>query len=794
VVHVVPVAFAALDLPAGVDPDDLAEELCLEVARSWAQGRETVSEELIARASTRDAHFLFRLLSTVGELDLIRSFAQLLGSQLADGVISVASERPMLARLYGPTVGELLADCSDAAVAAAFNDGASQTFASVQPTGEGTHPLLTLDTSVVAATREVANYLKARFVAERNRADFDPLRRVGLSLVELGRSVPPEGIDALMLSRCIDYGLARTTLVPFTDVELRESGEVRVRRKYRVAEASRSDQDYEDVETMRREEGEELIALTAATLAKRTDLWPDGLVPYEVVACALALLRAVLPGINGSPTIVYSPLGPRLMLGEPANLKSVYSLRSTHFRLEGEDLAPTGDFLEAHRARRLALDRRHAGTVEIESYLKTIAAILSTADDPPGELLSWALAAQPKMGLDVVDHHIRRATEHMIEPLTEILRGDAIGRPKLALVIKDARELLDAANETISRLEDDRMRRRTQGAWPSPDRAEGELQLLASAPTDPPDLLQLARQSCASLKVAAEQLLNLARSEDPDAPDESSQAALETLEAMVAEEFRLTNVLRSAPASADGDAMCLAAAAIKRVIEAARSRSSAVAGIYRGVPRPTGSSRGLPSPRHATVMVADLAGSTATSMRLAHDAAVGWGNEGLALVDQWARAFGGIQVGAREGDAIRVEFADADAALLCAAVVQRHVLALRSTGRAGWRCRVAIDTGEISDSDSYNTLGRPINVASKLVKFCPEHDDAFDRVLLTPAAAQELCARLREGLLAEMPDVFEIAPDYAAEVTDTGASFRPLRVDSAAAVAVLLSEPEVAPL
>ena len=794
VIHVVPVVFAALDLPAGVDPADLPEQLCLEVVRSWTQGRGTIAEELIARARTRDAYFLFRLLSTVGELDLIDSFARLLGSQLADGVVALASERPLLARLYGPAVAEFVADSSDAAAATAFKDSASQTAAAKSEASHRSHPLLRLDTSVVAATREVATYLKALYVAERNRADFDPQRRVGLTLVELSRSVPPEGIDALMLSRCIDYGLARTTLVPFTDVEVRDNGAVRVRRKYRVAEASRSDQDYEDVETMRREEGEELIALTASTLAKRTDLWPNGLVPYEVVACALALLRAVLPNINGSTTIVYSPSGPRLMLGEPANLKSVYSLRSRHFHLNGENIAPTDEFMQAHTAKRLALDRRHVGTVEIESYLKTIATVLSRVDDPAGVLLSWALAAQPRMGLDVIDHHIRRAIEYLVEPLNEILRGEPIGCPKLTLVIKDARELLDAASETISRLEDDRVRSRIQSIWPSPDRAEGELQVLANAPTDPSDLLRLARQACECLKEAAEALLNLAKNEASAVTDtDTNPQALSAVEAMVTQEFRLTNVLRTGPASADRDPMYLAAEAIKRVIDAARSRSSAVAGICRGVPRPTGSSYKLPSPRRATIMVVDLAGWTATSVRLAHDAAVDWGNQGLELVDQWARAFSGAQVGAREGDAIRLEFASADAALLCAAAVQRHLLALRSTGRAGWRSRVAIDTGEISDTDGYNTLGRPINVASKLVKFCAEDDSAFDRVLLTPTTAQGLCARLREGVLVEFKEVFEIAPDYAADVQDKGLSFRPFEADAAATIAVLLSEPEAMP-
>lgn len=787
-IHVVPVAFAALNLPADSDPWQLSTDLCSTVVNSWTKDRRTIGDTLVAEAYTRDAEFLFRTLATTTEIDLMCGFARLLGREMSREVVAIASEPSLLSRLYGRPLGAVVNAHADQSVAGAFEEGKKT--AATMPEVAHEPEILRLDASVVSATREVANYLKARFVARRKAVDFDPLSRVGLSTMELGRVVPPEGMDGLMLSRCIDYGLARTTLVPFTDVEPLESGEIRVRRKYRVAEASRADQDYEDVETMRREAGEELIALTAHVFVQRTELWPSRLVPYDIVACGVALLRAVVPGIPGFPDVVYSPAGPRLTLGEPANTKSVYSISSKHFRLKGDDIEPTECFMSAYADGQLRLDERNAGTVEIESYLKSIAGLLSTADDASGDLLAWATKAQPRMGLDVFEHHFRRATDELMEPLNVILRGDRVSEAAVAQTVKYADELIDAALATLSLIESDTLTK-TRSAWPSPDRTESRLANLAMAPVRPPDLLEIGRLTCAGLRRAGEELKRLIEeTQGMDSADDS--ICFEIVDAMLSVEYELTTTSPppSTPSSHGIDPVLAAAKAIRRVVNLGRARAAALAAIYRGLPRQHRVRR--PSgPRLATVVVADLSGSTRRSVRHEHGETVRWSNDGLNLVAQWARAFKGAEIGAREGDSIRVEFESADAALLCAAVVQRHTEALRATGREGvsWSCRIAIDAGQISDGDEDNVIGRCINLAHKLLDFQKDDSEVPGRVLITPKAAASLCAQIREHHLRPMGREFDLDPNFSASIDDEGARFEPLYATAAEVVNLLITTP-----
>jgi hypothetical protein len=796
VIHVVPIAFSALDLPAGEDPHALALETCQEIVERWTKGRKTVADLLLERAQTRDAELLFRTLSTATEVDLVCGLARLLGTALPDHTISLAGDRELFARLYGPEVGEAVAERVDHSIAAAFADGHSEAVRSTGYPLKRTDPQIwSVDASVVATTREIANYLKSHFAAQSKMPGYDPLARVGLSFTELGRRVPPEGTDGLMLSRCMDYGLARTTLVPFTDVEVRDDGQSRVRRKYRVAEASRADQDYEDVETMRREAAEELVALTAHVISRHTAIWPDGAVPYEIVARVVAILRAVLPNVNGSLEVVYSPTGPEVMFGEPANRKSVYSISSRHFRLDGCDICPTEQFAELYDADQLRLDERGEGTLEIESYLRAIASLLASSDDVAGELLAWSTIAQPKMGLDVVEHHLRRATDEMLEPLNVMLRGDRPAGSAVAAAVTYARELIGAAEATIDLL-DNRIARRARATWHAPGRVESQLLRVAVAPAEPPELIDLARQTCASIAAAATQLELLAAPHDPVKIPESSsrEVARQVIDAMVEQERMLTTLAADAPAphTVDGDLTRQAAKTIERILRLVRLRAAAQAGIYRGVPRRASSDRGLSALRRSTVLVADLSGSTVRSMQHSHGETVHWSNDGLNLIALWGRAFGGLEAGPREGDAVRLEFRDADRAILCAAVVQRHLGVLRAIGRGvvAWECRMAIDTGELSDGDGANVLGRCLNVASKLVEFQRDDPDAAQRVLVTPSAQESCSALLRDGLLELVDGEFVLPPDYTARIDDAGMRFTPYRLDSGRAVQALLREAE----
>lgn len=790
-IHVVPIAFPALDLPAGNDPYGLSESVCRQVVAGWTQSRETVASVLIDEARTRDADFLFRTISTATEVDLVCGFARLLGSELTDVTVSLASDRDLFARLYGHRVGDIVADRVDQELAVAFSDGVERS----PPRSAIRHspPVLQLDATVVDATREVANYLKAHFVAHTKMPKHDPIKRIGLSLTDLARLVPPDGVEKLLLSRCIDYGLARTTLVPFTDVLILDDGRVKIRRKYRVAEASRSDEEYEGVETMRGQTAEELVALTARTLSQRTSLWPDGWVPYEVVARTLAVLQAVLEESNASPLqIVFSLAGPEVILGEDPDQKSVYSVSSRHFRLEGNDIASTEHFNANYEAKALRLDDRGAMTEQIENYLRGIASFVEDADDVAGQLLTWATIAQPGMGLDVIDRYVRQATEALSRTVNILVRGD---RPEVAFAAAAqdrAADYLYAAKSTIARL-DGRLADAAKTVWQTPDRCERNLRQRTVAPHRPDDLLGLAKQTCDIVTLAAEQLAVLVAAVGSDDTDEEG-VATGVVDEMVRLERAVTTLTPEgiAPNTPGDETVALAATHIQRMLNLARLRVAAQACLYPGRARPwieTDAGRR----RLATVMVADLSGSTPRSVRHAHSDTVAWGNGGLNLVAQWSRAFGGTEIN-RKGDDIRIEFQDPNCAVLCASVIQQHTCALRATGRedVAWGCRIALDTGEVTDGDGPNPLGRCLNVASKLVGFRKADEDAIERVLLTPATSEACSARLREELMTPLGgEEFVLAPDFSVAIDDEGVRMMPMRVDPGRAVQALLgSAPE----
>lgn len=248
-VFVVPMAFPALTLPAEVDPADLPGAYCRDVIAEWTGGRTTVADAMVERACTRDADLLFRAASTATEVDLVCGFARTLAQALPGASLMLSGDRTLFTRLHGRTVGELLADHIDAQIAAAFAAGRDAAPAhALAPRADGP-PVQRVDATVVASTVQIAKHLKVLSDDAAKRPGVDPLKRIGLPLSDLQRCVGTDGIDPYLLSRCIDYGLGMTTLVPFTDVTRRADGTVEGRRMYGVSELD----PFEDLSMHRRE-------------------------------------------------------------------------------------------------------------------------------------------------------------------------------------------------------------------------------------------------------------------------------------------------------------------------------------------------------------------------------------------------------------------------------------------------------------------------------------------------------------------------------------------------------------
>src|SRR5262249_7864121 len=117
---VVPVAFPTLELPA-----EASEGLDLETAehflRDWT-GEEGIGSLLLRVAARRDPETLFRALSVFAELDLMLGLTRVFAGSLLEGPISVRVERRLIDRLFGSTVGSMVAEEIGRSVEAALAD------------------------------------------------------------------------------------------------------------------------------------------------------------------------------------------------------------------------------------------------------------------------------------------------------------------------------------------------------------------------------------------------------------------------------------------------------------------------------------------------------------------------------------------------------------------------------------------------------------------------------------------------------------------------------------------------
>ncbi|HYN19489.1 MAG TPA: hypothetical protein VE078_00910, partial [Thermoanaerobaculia bacterium] len=181
------------------------------------------------------------------------------------------------------------------------------------------------------------------------------------------------------------------------------------------------------------------------------------------------------------------------------------------------------------------------------------------------------------------------------------------------------------------------------------------------------------------------------------------------------------------------------------------------------------------SPRNRTILFADLAGSTPAALGLPHEENVRWKNNGLDLIAQWGQAFGGREgTYVRKGDDICLEFSDPESAILCAAIVQEHFAALRSTGlwENTYKFRMALDSSWISPADGGNLIGVGIDRAAKTAKAVVRDDQEEDkpsRILVTPEVARDCSDRFRH-FLSESSDMLKFGEGERGE-------FRPLRVN-----------------
>ena len=776
--HVVPVSFPSLRLPAGT-PSVLEREEARRLVRSWTAREDSIGELLVDEAHTLLSETVFRMLSTCAEVELTCGFARALAGIFPSEQISLDVDRELVHWLYGPEGGERIADRIDALIAEALANPAQ-----IPATPEAPTPnALPLDQAVVDTTRQLARMLKEQYEREAQTADPGSAERVGMSFVEMLDALP--GVDRLLISRCCGYGLAMTTLVPWVDVKRHADGSVELVRRYRVSEHGRKRGRFASRDDIDKRIAEQTIALIAYYLQARSERCPAGVSEDVLVPLVGILGRLVLEKHNLALHIEPGRPNPQIALRRDANVVSLSHVTSQWFSTaDGDIIVPTERFkqrLGGDAQMHIALDDTF---VAVEGRLARLLQLVEsecTQEQILSTLRPWAMSTDRRLGLTHVRHDLDEALEALVLPLDVMLRGEpheSVGEAyydairEIAVAAKDKLDLLTTDWSSVPK-----------GVWDGPFTEERTLRESLGAPTGVVEIYGIA-DALTVLVSAVSLLVGRLEQASVDAwtQGERADGVESTAHAVIVECRLLERTMTSlraphetSPSSLRGHALIEEAAeCLLDAIALLRAFASATSGTFGSrvgsAPEPDGM-------RSDSVLFVDLAGSSdhaATHPPTPHGE---WVDGALNLASQWARAFGGWEHRQRQGDDAWLAFDDrGDPAVLCAALIQQHVRALRSLGddEVSWRFHAAIDDGRIVDGDAGNATANCINRAAKLAKHT-ELELEPDAVLVTDEARQ-LCS----PALHSEDDA--LMPSLGRSVEVPGGAIVPQLVDTAAVV------------
>jgi hypothetical protein len=785
-VYVVPVSFPAVELPreaaGGLSLEETLEHVCL-----WTRQRTGIGDFLARAAHTRSPEAIFRMLSATAETELVCGMAAVLGQLFGPEKVQITPQRDLFRRLYGPTIGAQVADRVAQEVEKAKEEDERKADLIAQ---EPAVPLF-LSKDVMVRTRTVAEGLQELYKEQSAQPGFSPSDRVGQSLPEITETV--DG-DRLMASRCIDFGLAMTTLVPYVG-EQKIGDRIRVERKYRVSEANRGFP-FEDMEVVYQQIGEEILAFYSDYLAKHSDRFRDSHLPLDIATSLIAIMRSLLEKLKIPLWVEPGQPNPVIALRRKPEIVGPGQEESEFFVISREGgIVPSTYFEERCAANRLRIDTWEI-TESLENFLDLMLPLL---DEVPVEKLDevlrgWAMSSDRMLGMIHLKSAIEAALHVVDNPLKRILRGEAdqqttLGLVEQASVIRDG-GLTDvetlAGNWAIS----------AQACWPNQSKRVTGLLQSGAAPTDTGSLFDLPRallDAAVTTTVLTTRLDEISarisngreKSEDRERVLEVSRSCAELRQSL----FSLESQAPSFRSSGETRELLVSAAEGLRTLAATLvAFANALAGDFRG---PKGIQRAEEgdNARERFVLFMDLANSFVHALQHSPEENHEWKLKALGCAAQWGKALGGVQPRDQEGDAMWLEFEDAESAILCGAAIQMHAQSLRSTGipQLQWSFRMAVDFGWIRDGDSGNATGlaldRPATLAKKV------KDAGSTRwVLLTPEAITRCTGSLvKKPLVAALGREVELA-----DVDHDGASMEPSVVDTSASVAQLASHIQAA--
>lgn len=782
-IFVVPISLPALSLEVG-EGEDVPLEQARQKLREALGGRDLLCDLLLAEAATLDPKTVFRAQSTCMEIELVRGLCELLGASFPGAEVS--EQREPFDRLYGPAAGERVAALVGREILDALARGAEQ--ADEAPVRDRIVEPDFLDASVAKATRSIATELKALY----DDPDHDPAIRVGRTMPQIEAMLARE--DPLLASRCISFGLAMTTLVPYVEAIPQPDGTLKVERFYRVSENNRGqERPYTDLDRIRLDKSEQALAVICHRLRTRCAAYRDKPIPTDLLTGLVAILRPlVLAEHSIALTTCPAIDGPRLVLLDSVVPIGLDDEESTTIAVEDDGVMPTEEFLRLYDQKRLALDL-DGSTEAIETHVDLLAPLAEEVDEERLETLrrGWAMSTDRRLGLS----HVRASIDAALAELRRPLRLMLAGRPheRSARVGSRARRCVETAHAKLALLEGE-WSKPALARWPRPGRREQRLLDSLGTPRKPAAIYELPA-ALASLVAKVGELVDRldaasarewAEQNGDAGAGEPDGSAVEVATATLAWCATIRRALLSfaddgdipgAPAD-PREAIAAAAADLLDVTELLGAFVAATAGVFRGPEDGEVVARAREEKRHGSILSLDLAGSTAYSDLHGPEMGHLWKNEGLDVAAQWTRVFGAWPVSDRRGDDIAVEFDGVgDAVVLCGAAIQQHMAALRSTGAAdlSWRSHCGVDCGQIHDGRS-NVTGPCIDRAAKLAKKADE-DALTDDVYATQEAGDRCSPKLREKPLARKGAEVELGRHDGVPV-----AHRPHVVDSAGAM------------
>ena len=770
--YVVPVSFPPIELSAPVDSADLPPErwrYSREVAHRVlldAAGAGSVGEVLVDEAEVLDPETIFAAVSTAVEFELVRGLKALIERTLQGSSLRFQTEQFL--RFYGPKAAVTVAAAIDAGLADVSPAAQPQRSDPATP-GAFAEKTPYLDHEIAQATRGIAEQLRKMQEEAKAREEVYPPRRVGLSMHALGELVGAP----LLASRCVDYGLAMTTLVPFVNLE-RTAGGLRLERRYRVSEPREDGRrPYGDMSEVREALSAEMLASICFCVAERSDSYRGRPLDPKLLASLVGILRGLvceehsielraLPAPDWEEIVLCTDDRPLTIGDHDGDMLTLdKGIRaSAGFRIEWT-------------ANKLRLDERNS-TEDIEEHVSLLIEFLDDMEHAAHEdlLRAWAMCADRRVGLT----HVRSSLDAALAAAARALKQVRSKEPHSPAGV-DWKQFTDAAREKLRVLKQD---------WAAPvrerwrERPSKRQQRVIDSLGAPDPTLGVYR-TAEHLVGLIEVMAPLARrvndasarlwEQEPEPADREVPAAM--LEACAQIRAALCTFDEDyepqMPPEDPRDGLVVAAEELLDVIELVRAFVAATAGLYRGFwdghRRPLGENK-----RTVTVLSVDIAGSSTHGSKHVAPEHRKWIGGGLNLAAQWARALTGREGKPREGDEVWIEFPPGDAAVICGAAILQHAAALRSTGIDDiyWRFHVGAHTGELEEDDGNNVVAHAMNKVTKLAKEC-DKSAVDDTVHLTPEAWKACSAELDEGGFSNREDRIELA----------GESLRPFAIDSA---------------